>query len=1808
MDSRSSWDNYLVLDYRRTLNRFTKLHDRYLKRRRSKSFEKLSRKKQYYLIRKLRKLKSKLDQLLLKMKLGVAAGTIAASILLTIDDVSAQSYRSSSEQNTVNTQTSGIQDQVAMDANADGQIVLVWRDVYGGDIKAQRFNPDKEPLGGEITIASSVPDNTYSDPDVAIDGNGDFVVVYERNYSEYIEYDTYSYNNYLEIRRYDNTGTLSAGSPVNHTLTLYTADGASSTTDEAILPSISMNESGDFVLAWQTLEDESGSQYTAHVNTFFDGTWGTSEILDVSDTAESKSPSVAITESGNYVVSWAEEMSFFSDQKYFGIKYRRGGLESSLGGEIIGFNAGFPTILTPTVDDPLIRLMENGDLIVSFFDAVDSEIRNRRFDSNDVFLGFDYFSASNYTAFDLQVDEFGNRYYAYASNSSLRFRTTDHFGNSYSSPSSISQSSINSAQVNLLGDDFVVGFNGNFSEDVFIQYFSRSIPVAKKDDGLKINDDPSVREFRVSETDSQGNFVVVWEEDPLTAERDIWAQQFNSSGEKVGTAIRVTDETDMVDDQIPRVSMSPDGDFAVGWFWGSYIRVQLFNSSGATVGNTFTVNTSSVSATSYFDISLSDDQGIVIFDQGSDHIVSRKFDGANSFLSTDPVSVIDWTNNLRFPSVAMDDDGDAMVIYSQDFGDYNYLYGSVIPSAATEVSVSFAVETDGVENLETEIIASGNDEFLISWQGPNGFTRFKNTSIDGNGKIQSIDISGGQEDLKSISDSPDEILLSAGRRIVSLDENFKLLGELSDFGLNDINSVLADGRFYIGIDSNNDIYIREMLFQSPNQQTRGINKGTGRSQELTSIARNDNGDYVIVWDNFDEGGGARITAQRFNNNHQRVGDTITISTRGDIETLYNSQGNDLQYSFEQHRYPDVFMSEDGDFTVVWDGYLYNPYITLRYGGLFHRTFDAQEESLTDTKRIYATDPSDLISAFNIPRVDADANGNFVVAWTHSEYYGSETNTYRLRYQQFDNAGTPINEPISVVSPFQSMGYFYTSQIEVDVDESGDFAVAYTRSQEGSIYLTVAKVPSDGNGSWDWGQNFYAEGEHYVQLDSNDPYPDVTILPDGTVAFVYVNADGNIEFRIISSDGQTVSDATQPFNITNDDLPKILSNDLGIAVLAVERNEGDAIELARYALDGSPLAGAQSVSYASFIKSADMDIDDSGDIMVAWTSESYNFGYGKEVFAKEIFTPFPKVEVSEINVIEEEIKELQESLSISDNFGSNDWDFQVLVPSSYGTTTVGSLTLAEGSTFLGSDVETNGITYSHVGVDSPDDLLEFEIANVFGYKRSVEIPISVTNVNDQPITELEITNQETNEDEAFNFSIPNGTFSDEETSPLSYAAELQSGANLPGWLSLTGDSFTGTPLNEDVGVLNLRVIASDGELSTTADFDLTVINVNDAPTAGDIEDQSATEDVAFSFDLSGSFSDPDVGDQLTYSAAEVESTELPSWLSINSSSGELSGTPANADVGSVEIIVTATDASSATASGTVKIEVANANDGPVVQPIADQNTAEDSPFTFDVSGLFSDDDTGDVLTYSAKQEDGNDLPSWLTLDSSTGQFSGTPTNENVGTLFVEVTGTDGAGASVSDVFAIEVANVNDAPDIIGSIEAQTAIEGENFSFEIKKDELFADVDSPGISIELKQSDFTDLPNWLSFDSETGILSGTPSEGDVGELEIRVIASDGETVTSISFLLTIQAGEKLGLSQESIVVYPNPTDSYVQFDWEDQSEKLIRIYDYQGKISKEFRVSTERRIDVSTLPDGNYVLSIERERVKVASFKLVIKHNK
>lgn len=123
------------------------------------------------------------------------------------------------------------------------------------------------------------------------------------------------------------------------------------------------------------------------------------------------------------------------------------------------------------------------------------------------------------------------------------------------------------------------------------------------------------------------------------------------------------------------------------------------------------------------------------------------------------------------------------------------------------------------------------------------------------------------------------------------------------------------------------------------------------------------------------------------------------------------------------------------------------------------------------------------------------------------------------------------------------------------------------------------------------------------------------------------------------------------------------------------------------------------------------------------------------------------------------------------------------------------------------------------------------------------------------------------------------------------------------------------------------------------------------------------------------------------------------------------------------LTTGAASNSATFTDTIQITVNPVNDAPVVaHALVSQITGQSAPFVYQfASNTFNDVDS-DTLTYSPTLANGDPLPAWLSFDSATRTFSGSPPNAE--TLHINVVASDGT-VSATSTFDI-VVNANHAP--------------------------------------------------------------------------------------------------------------------------------------------------------------------------------------
>ncbi|HZR51615.1 MAG TPA: glycoside hydrolase family 48 protein [Streptosporangiaceae bacterium] len=230
-----------------------------------------------------------------------------------------------------------------------------------------------------------------------------------------------------------------------------------------------------------------------------------------------------------------------------------------------------------------------------------------------------------------------------------------------------------------------------------------------------------------------------------------------------------------------------------------------------------------------------------------------------------------------------------------------------------------------------------------------------------------------------------------------------------------------------------------------------------------------------------------------------------------------------------------------------------------------------------------------------------------------------------------------------------------------------------------------------------------------------------------------------------------------------------------------------------------------------------------------------------------------------------------------------------------------------------------------------------------------------------------------------------------------------------------------------------------------------------------------------------------GKTLTYSA-----TDLPLGLSLNASTGAITGTPTAA--GSYTTVVTVNDGSGASSVNfTWTIGTAVGNTVTVTNP-GNQTGTVGTAVSLQIKA--SDSAAGQTLSYSA-----TNLPAGLSISATTGLITGTPTAN--GNSSVVVTVKDTTGASGTAAFTWTIGTTGNTVTVTNPGN-QTGTVGTAVSLQIKATDSAA-----GQTLSYSAAN---LPAGLSISATTGLITGTPTTAGTSSVTVTVKDTTGATGTA------------------------------------------------------------------------------------------------
>lgn len=238
---------------------------------------------------------------------------------------------------------------VGMDA--DGDFVVVWRDSFQNlKIYAQRYNASSTPQGNPIEVIAddpfSTPDLSFENVAVAMDGLGNFVVAWK-----YCIQQTGPDQGGIQVQRYGRSGN-----PIGSLIDVVTDSNCFTSST----PDLAMDESGNFVVAWETNTVGDRSIYTRRYDK--DGTAleqaqliCDGKIIQVGQDLHEiicDAPAIAVAANGSgYIVAYEKDSDIYA-RRYFG----------SLSSEFLVVS----TLNSNEWTNPTVAMDYDGDFVISW--------------------------------------------------------------------------------------------------------------------------------------------------------------------------------------------------------------------------------------------------------------------------------------------------------------------------------------------------------------------------------------------------------------------------------------------------------------------------------------------------------------------------------------------------------------------------------------------------------------------------------------------------------------------------------------------------------------------------------------------------------------------------------------------------------------------------------------------------------------------------------------------------------------------------------------------------------------------------------------------------------------------------------------------------------------------------------------------------------------------------------------------------------------------------------------------------------------------------------------------------------------------------------------------------------------------------------------------------------------------------------------------------------------------------------------------------------------------------------------------------
>lgn len=345
----------------------------------------------------------------------------------------------------------------------------------------------------------------------------------------------------------------------------------------------------------------------------------------------------------------------------------------------------------------------------------------------------------------------------------------------------------------------------------------------------------------------------------------------------------------------------------------------------------------------------------------------------------------------------------------------------------------------------------------------------------------------------------------------------------------------------------------------------------------------------------------------------------------------------------------------------------------------------------------------------------------------------------------------------------------------------------------------------------------------------------------------------------------------------------------------------------------------------------------------------------------------------------------------------------------------------------------------------------------------------------------------------------------------------------------------TPVRNASGIANITLTISDGSLTKTSTFKLTVNGVNDLPTLSDIANQTVNQNTTLT-GISFQVSDVETPAVFLSVTAKSSNTSIVSNDKIlvggSGTNRTMAIVPETDKSGNVAITVTVTDADGANVSKSFGLTINAVNQSPKISDIADVTTAEDvatAAIPFTVVDL----DSASVTVVATSSNTGL-VPATgiaLTGTGTNWTIKITPAANQSGTATITVKAVDTEGLEKTKTFVVTVTSVNDAPSIT-AIANQTTRGGQAVSANFNVSDI--ETATTNLTVTAVSSNSGVVANsGIAFTGTGAIRTITITPSGSGSTTITVTVTDGEGLSkAIPFTVDVVARNPNDLNGDSL----------------------------------------------------------------------------